>query len=330
MSKSTLPKFISYLGHGEVDFAAPLLATDDLLYGFALESDRASVQALVDSTLAAPAKGKIEYRVLGNHVLLVFQHTGHFSSPINIGWAQDHETAFMIPLIEKRPDSLSPVKLVLWMPYLMIDVGLGMITGRDVWGYNKSLGTTLIPSSPSDPPVFNCKTLVFETFAPDTQARVDTLIEVTRADATAFGELTPEWSEGSSAIKAIEKTLGPFGVRWIEDVEVAVDLVSLLVEGDVPVINLKQMRDTEETELAVVQSLVAAMLRVTKFHSGGLLHGSYTVKIRQCDSHQIGKDFGFPTGNAKPGEIYSVPSKLGFWVKLDFNAAAGKTVWTAT
>ena len=267
---------------------------------------------------------------MGNHVLLLFQHCGHFSSPNNIGWAEDHETAFMIPLIEKRPDSIDPVKLVMWMPYLMIDVGLGMVTGRDVWGYNKTLGTTTMPSAPTDPAVFNCQTLIFETFAPETKAGVETLIEVARSDAAPFGELKPAWSNGTSLLKAIDKALGPWSLNWVEDVELAIDMLSLLLNMDVPIINLKQMRDTEQTHLAQYQSLVETMLQVSEFTSAGLLDGSYTVKIRQCDSHQIANDFGFPAAGVKPGEFFSVPLELGFWVKLGFNAAPGKTVWKAT
>lgn len=329
MSEATLPKFISFRGHGEIDFSAPLLATEDLLYAFALPSDRASVQALVDSTLAAPSRGVVDYQVLGNYVLLLFQHCGHFTSPKKIGWAEDRETAFMIPLIEKRPNSIHPVKLVLWMPYLMIDVGLGMVTGRDVWGYNKTLGTTTMPHSPDDPAVFDCQTLIFETFAFDTQARVATLIEVARADAKPFGALTPTWSDGASALKDIADALGPWSLNWLEDVELAVDVLSLVLHRDVPVINLKQMRDTEQTQLAECQSLVEAMLQVSEFTSAGLLDGSYTVKILQCDSHQIAKDFGFPAANVAPGDFFSVPAKLAFWAKLGFNAAAGTTVWQA-
>jgi uncharacterized protein with NAD-binding domain and iron-sulfur cluster len=322
-----LPKFISYKGCGEVDFAAPLIATDDLLYAFALESNPTNVQALVDATLAAPAKGEIEYRVLGNHVLLVFQHCGHFSSPAGIGWAEDRETAIMVPLIEKRIGALSPPRLVLWMPYLTIDVGLGMITGRDVWGYNKSLGTTTMPNGPTDPAIFNNQTLVFDTFAPQTQAQVQTLIEVTRADAAALGALQPKWGDGAAVLAEINTALGPWKI--VGDVELGLDLLGLMLERDIPVINLKEMRDTRYTHLAVYQALVETMLVVSKFTSAGMLDGTYTVKIRQCDSHRIGQDFGLPSGGVAPGQFFTVSSKLAFWVKLDFNAPIGRTVWSA-
>jgi len=330
MSQPALPKYISFRGHGEIDFAAPLYATGDLLYAFALASDRVSVQTFVDATLAAPTNGAVTYRVLGNYVLLLFQHCGHFSSPNQIGWAEDHETAFMIPLIEKRPDSGAPIKLVLWMPYLMIDVGLGMVTGRDVWGYNKTLGSTTMPKSPNDPAIFNCQTLIFETFAPTTQARVDTLVEVARTDTAAPPAVAPASTDGSALLKAIATALGPWPLNWFEDIELAIDVLSLLRGMDVPVINLKQMRDTEQTHLAECQSLVEAMLQVTDFKGGGLLDGSYTVNIRKCDSHQIATDFGFPAANVKNGDFFSVPAKLGFWAQLGFNASPGTTVWKAT
>jgi len=53
------------------------------------------------------------------------------------------------------------------------------------------------------------------------------------------------------------------------------------------------------------------------------------VKIRQCDSHQIAKDFGFPSDGVAPGQFISVPSRFAFWVKLDFNAPIGRTIFTA-
>jgi uncharacterized protein with NAD-binding domain and iron-sulfur cluster len=322
-----LPEFVSYSGCGEVDFPAPLVATDDTLYAFALKVDPARVQALVDATLAAPARGVIEYKVLGNHVMLVFQHCGHFSSPQGIGWAEDRETAIMIPLIEKRAGLLSMQKLVLWMPYLTIDVGLGMVTGRDVWGYNKTLGTTVMPAAPTDPAVFTCQTLIFDTFAPQTQARVDTLIEVALADRAALGALQPQWNDGRGLLDAMSAALGPWSV--LGDAELALDLAALMIGRDIPVINLKQMRDTEYTQLAVHQSLVEAMLQVTKFHSAGPLFGDYAVKIRLSDSHQIAEQFGWPTNGQPRGTFIAVQPRFAFWVTLDFNAAAGTTVWRA-
>ena len=71
------------------------------------------------------------------------------------------------------------------------------------------------------------------------------------------------------------------------------------------------------------------MLHVNPFTSAGLLGGSYTVKFRQCDSHQFGKQFGFPTNGVAPGQFFSVPSKLAFWVKLGFDAPIGRTIFTA-
>lgn len=322
-----LPPFVSYSGCGEVDFPAPLMATDDTLYAFALEANPQSVQALVDATLAAPARGAVEYRVVGSHVMLLFQHCGRFTSPAGIGWAEDRETAIMIPLIEKRPGALALDKLVLWMPYLMIDVGLGMITGRDVWGYNKSLGATTMPDSPADPAVFRCQTLVFDTFAPDTQARVDTLIEVARTDTTALGPRQPHWSDGGALLEGIGAALGPWSVAGCAGL--LLDVVALAIARDLPVINLKQMRDTQYTERAVYQALVEAKLQVTKFSAAGVLDGSYRVNIRHCDSHQIAQDLGLSTAGVAPGGFISVPAKFGFWVQLDFNAAAGSTVWTA-
>jgi hypothetical protein len=132
------------------------------MFGFVLETDQVAVQRFVDSTLGATGSG-ISYSVLGNYVILLFQHCGHFASPISIGWAEDFETAILVPLVENKPGTLFPEKLVVWIPYLAIDVALGLVTGRDVWGYNKTQGWTKIPSGPNDPGEFTCDTLIFRS-----------------------------------------------------------------------------------------------------------------------------------------------------------------------
>lgn len=323
-----LPAFVSFQGCGEIDYPAPLEATEDLLYAFALASDQARVQALVDATLAAPARGALTYHVLGGHVMLLFQHCGHFTSRrLGIGWAEDRETALMIPLIERRAGALSLPRLVLWMPYLMIDVGLGMVTGRDVWGYNKTLGQTTMPLRPDDPGVFACRTLVFDTFAAQTKAEVKTLIEVTRTDAASRGALTTSWTEGAGLLRAIADHLGPWSL--LEDLGFAVDLLGLLLERDIPVINLKQMRDTRFTDRAVHQELVEAVLQVPAFSGAGLLSGTHAVKFRRCDSHRIVDQFGFQASDSTGGEYVTVPSKLACWAQLAFNADVGRTVWSS-
>ncbi len=328
MAKTKLPRFVSWLRHGEVDFAAPLTATDDLLYAFALPSDRASIQKFVDSTLGTVGKGVVKYRVLGDYVLLLYQHTGHFTSPINIGWAEDHETAIMVPLIQKLADSPLSYKLCLWMPYLVIDVGLGMVTGRDVWGYNKSLGQSLIPE-PTDAAVFNTQTLIFESFDPSTKARVDTLISVTRDGGGTFGPTETSWQDSGSVLRAIDTALGPWPVKLGRSRDTLANFLQLSIGVDVPVINLKQMRDTEKTQLACYQSLVRAFLKA-KLREGGYLKGKYTVEILQCDSHDLATDFGLQNRGAKNGGRYSLPVKFAFWAMMDFDAPAGETVWTAT
>lgn len=319
MANNPLPKFVSLITHGESDFAAPLIATDDLIFGFVLQSDRDSVQRFADATLGAPPSG-VNYQVLGDHVILLFQHCGHFTSPLNIGWAQDHETAILVPMIEKKPGVLAPQKLVFWIPYLMIDVALGMVTGRDVWGYNKTLGWTKMPSLPNDPAEFTCDTLIFRKFDRNREAEVATLIMVTNHGN--LGVLNVLWRDATSLLQALINELGLFKVNW-DTVEVAVDLLDIVLDRDVPVINLKQMRDTEHTELACYQALVEANLRITRFDSGGLLNGEYNVSLCDCDSHGIARDFGFDLVGG------TMPARFAFWAKLDFDAPAGTTVWQA-
>jgi hypothetical protein len=177
-----------------------------------------------------------------------------------------------------------------------------------------------MPSEANDPAEFKCKTLIFRQFDRSRQSEIADLITVTRAGN--MGDLETAWRDAGELFKALRKELGDFRVSW-EGVELGFDLVNTLLNRDVPVINLKQMRDSEQTQLACYQALVEAKLEITGFHGAGPLTPDYEVTFCDCDSHAIVRDFGFKLVDGK------MRPRFAFWAEIDFNAPAGTIVWQA-
>jgi hypothetical protein len=271
----SLPKYISFRGHGETTVPVPVIVSNATLYGFALACDPKQTQKLVDETLNQIAPGKIEYVVLGHHVLLCFMHCAHCISPANIGWEPDHETAFFIPLVEKQAGTSEPVKLVMWIPYLLIDSTIGMLTGREVWGFNKTYGETSMPQNPDDAARFTSKTTIFPVLNDRCKGEFRTLVQMQRTGS--LGTLKSIWNDTKSVLSAIKDGLGPWTVSWKDELELAVDLLKLAYERQAPFINLKQFRDATYSDRACLTQLVECDFSVTSLMGAGLLEGRFNL-----------------------------------------------------
>ena len=318
-----LPNYISFRGHGEATVQVPITTTNATLYAFAFPSDRARIQQLVDSTLNQVAPGAFEYLVLGSHVLLCYMHCEHCVSPANIGWQGDCETAFFIPLVEKPRDGSQPVKLVIWVPYLLIDSPFGMLTGREVWGFNKTYGTTALPLGPDDPADFTSDTDISAVLNNASPVEWKTLLHLHRDGS--LGRQPSVWSDGKTVIQAIEHGLRPWDITWKEGIELALDFVKLCMEGEVPFINVKQFRDATISERACLSQLVECDINATTLLGGGPLLGGFDLTITQCASHPIAADLALTRQN--PDGTY--PASFGLWVKMNWEAGAGKIVFQA-
>jgi uncharacterized protein with NAD-binding domain and iron-sulfur cluster len=322
-TQATLPKYISFRGHGEASVPVPITASNATLYAFAFATDRARIQGFVDKTLNQTAPGKFEYLVLGSHVLLCYMHCEHCVSPANIGWQGDHETAFFVPLMEKPQDGSVPVKLVIWVPYLFIDSPFGLLTGRDVWGFNKTYGTTAMPMNPTDRAEFVSETDISPLLSNKTKVEWTTLLRLARDGS--LGPLSSTWSGKNDVLTAIGQNLGPWTITWKDGAELALDFLKLCHEGEVPFINLKQFRDATDSECACLSQLVECDIDPTQLLGAGLLPDGFDLAITPCQSHPIADDLGLLNQNPEG----TFPAIFGFWVKMNWKAPAGTIVFEA-
>jgi len=99
-----------------------------------------------------------------------------------IGWDADHEVGFFIPLNESGGPAGE--RLVFWSPYIFIDSALGMVTGREIWGFRKTMGETGMPVNPGDPAHYWTKTTLFQQFGLNSHGELATVLELDGASAT--------------------------------------------------------------------------------------------------------------------------------------------------
>lgn len=309
-------KYISFRGHGEVSVPLPVEISGATMYCFALKASKANVQNLIDNTLNAVAPGEFEYAFLGSYALLVYCYAKRGTAP-SVGWEEDREVAIFLPVIQKAPTTTIP-KMLVWPAYVFIESGIGMPTGREVLGYNKSLGTIKVPTTRDDSADFSIKTTIFKKLNAQFEGLDLTLIRTAKTQRGPVGTLRPTWKTTSHLFEALGEELGP----WTIDSD-SINLGDLTVGIPVPIINLKQFRDIQNTEMACYQAL-AESENVSRIHGGGRLKGQFRTTITACESHQIITDLGLDVDTGGQCEV-----PFAFWVKLDFTIQPGSAVWTA-
>lgn len=313
-SENNYPPYVSDYGHGMISYELPGIMKDTRAYMFAFPGTPAAMQALVDEFLNAPAKGVVEYSVLGNQAFVTFLHVDHLTSDVQLmGWTTDNECGVWIPLLA-RGGGID--RIVIWMPYIVIDWTEGMVTGREVLGYRKTMGRVSIPRTSADPLHFGVNTTVFPTFANDTQQVMQTLLTVDGSGS--LGSLAQEWQEIKDAVHGIAHvwTKGLSSLH-AHRFQLAVDILMLLAKEEIPIVNLKQFRAAHDTRRACYQAIIECGIGIRSFQSGGLLKGDFTLDIAKVASHRIATDLGL-----------QVPLKADFalWLHADLSADVGREV----
>lgn len=316
----TNPPFVSFIGHGAASLAQPGVFTGATSYAFGFRASKPAMQARVESMLNPVGAASVRYDVAVGAAMVTFMGIERCTSGTDaIGWEPGRECALWVPLIETDLATRKH-RFVLWTPYIFIDYTIGMLTGREVWGWPKVGGRiTLAGDDPSGPASFCCETTLLETLAPATRTRVAPLLTVT-GDAPL--PATPAQWEGDcldAAKMFIEALLGGMASELIDD---------LLAGPILPTVQLKQFRDSLDPTRACYQAIVDSPAQITGFAGAGPLDSrKYEFSITTCESHQIVADL--LGREPDPGRTI-VPLSFGAWASFDLTALPGRVVATTT
>ncbi|WP_218510864.1 acetoacetate decarboxylase family protein [Variovorax sp. dw_308] len=318
---ATLPPFISWIGHGAASLAQPAVFTGARSFAFGFKTQVAATQQLVDALLNPVGGSRVHYRVLAGLSMISFMTVDRCTSQVDaIGWEPGRECALWVPLLETNHER-GTLRIVLWTPYIFINYTIGLLTGRDVWGWPKVWARIAVPAdSPHGAGAFTCSTTVFDTLGANTEAQLRPLLTVTSRSALPAAGATVQWTDGHDAARAIAQSLlGGFAGEHLE---------ALIAGPTIPTVQMKQLRDSLDPGLACFQAIVDSPAQLTGFHGGGLLHASdFALEIATCESHQVVRDL---LGTAPtPGQT-TLPIEFAAWLAFDFTAQPGAVVVSTT
>lgn len=317
-----LPPYVSGLRHGEQSFQPPGLTRGGRIHLFPVEADPAQIQQTVDAFFTVPSRGAVRYSVLGSHVIVVAYNAPELTSlSQQVGTLPDRECGFCVPLVRLHPRG---PKLVFWLPYIVIDSSVGMVTGREIWGFPKEIGTHVFPAE-GDPARFVVSATLFPRLARETQGVLAPLVTIERPGV--MGALASRWSEPGHAVAEVVRALsGGSGKMPAHAAEggLLTDALSLFEPFAMTIANLKQFRDATLPTRACYQAIVESPLRFqpATFRGAGLLGDGFELTLTPAESHMIARDLGLGTGQR-------LPVKSPFYIDIGFTADGGEVLWQA-
>lgn len=338
--RDVMPAFVEY---GALTTApGPLLCERARLYTFFVRTDHARVQALCDKVLSAPTGGELRYRVPRRApVVLSFGTIGGLRSldPANAGRgsAFEPEAAIWVPVIaQRRTDDGGFVDdhAAIFMPYIWVDDPIAFASGREVYGFAKSQGwMQQLPDPRGESPFADPPPELFldvygtADYHPGAELGRTRLITLTKGETRRGGgplgrgeslgslisHAVPEAGDVTDEPEDAPVTRGPLrdiGRRVVGAAKVADAMLELMTEQVVRHVFLKQFRDAEHGDRAVLQQIVEARSSVIP----GTLHwrrlpGEWHLEVAQLESQPLFAELGIP---AEQGVEHAFAAEFGF------------------
>lgn len=322
-------------------FNQPYEITGTTMYGFAIQGSMSKLQDVCDKYLNNPTQGEIEYRPAMSYIILTINNLESLRS-INPpdsekGTVKEQEVVFwMLTVVGKRVGSIFiPQRLAWFIPYIYVDNVIPLVSGREVYGFSKQFGKLQIPTIDQAPDLFTLDTLVFKEFSPQTKETEARLLEVKSISHQEKHPYMKNWDNFEEAILTIADFL------WDRNQEISIpglespfNLLNYLTKIRVPLVNLKQFRDAEDSRRACYQALIESPMKLESFYGGRLLGfddfgDKFELTINKFASQPIVEDLGLHTGYLPGRESLQIPVKVAFLLNFDFSLENGITVWEA-
>jgi len=310
----TLPDYADN-GPGFPVFRGPYLQKDARLAAFLFNADTERLTTLCDQTLNVSESFNYKYVPITSSVMLVFADmlvSSRDERDKQVGLIPETEVSFWVLTVamQKTENGYAPHHLAWHLPYLLVDEGNAIATGREVFGFNKLAAHFQKPGQ-IQKPEFTADVLGFKQFGADSIAQRERLLELSSslADLTRPGDLDSiKNSMGAELIKNMRTNLGG-GL---------VEFAARFINNHIPLVFLKQFRDAQNTQKACYQRLIEAPLKVETFFEGGIFLKPYTLNIVSLASHPLAQNLGLKAAEQK--------STLGAWMQVDFVLGNGVEV----
>ena len=118
----------------------PYRARGAKTFGFVLKCDRKAINALLRRELVEPASGAVDYRCAQGWMVVLFTRIESLSSAEEPDKLRGYASELEVSVWCLAADVLAAGRLVWYLPYVFVDSGSAMASGREVYGYPKQLG----------------------------------------------------------------------------------------------------------------------------------------------------------------------------------------------
>src|SRR4051812_15041062 len=317
-----LPAYVEFGGLGSAP--GPLQCDDTTLYVFGLKADGDKLDALCTRVFRDPTGGAVDYRPLGDTVVVTFGVVGAIRPGLepwhSMGTVREPQVGFWIPVARIRRDDdgdLVAQDFGMFCAAMMLDNPISLLSGREDYGYPKTMGWSQMPDDPTDAGTPFTLDVFGMDFGGAQHPERRRLMEL----APAGGEL----SEAQLALGDI-LTVG----EWVKDVlfdepevelglKFAYEFGRALRDHKVNQVFLKQIRATADGRRADIQQVVVAPAITENVRVAQLRH-DYDCTIQPLDSHPLITELGI-----EPRQRVTLALRMHF----DFRIEAGEVRWAA-
>jgi hypothetical protein len=359
MIPGTLPDYVE-LGGRQV-WRPPYTARAATLFGFVLEAEATAIDVLLEVAFNEPSAGAVHYRCAHPSVIVVFAAIERLAS----GDDPDEERGYISELEASvwclAADVAAGSRLLWYLPYVFVDAGQAVASGREVFGYPKQMGVfedDYPARLEKDGMTTTVSALAIDPFGKDEKAIRRPMLSARRDQGRALPDVgfpslrdlltdrldvrpglpygPPPRPSGAITPAGVRPPRRPVtlsvpawaGRRVLDtllgrpEIENAGDLIVEMIENPTLVF-LKQFRDVACPTKACYQAIVEAPLAIhpTTASYQALDPQGFTVTARNWDSHPIASDLGLETDPIVP--------QLAFRAEIDFAIQLGLEVWRA-
>ncbi|HMB24267.1 MAG TPA: hypothetical protein VKP08_15595, partial [Anaerolineales bacterium] len=230
-------------------FRGPYLQKDARLAAFLFHADLAALTTLCDQTLNAVPDSPFEYVPLMSSLLVIYADmlvSSLDERDARVGSIPETEAGLWLLTVamQKTATGTVPHHLAWFIPYLFVDEGNSIATGREVYGFNKQ-AAVFDKAQDIQTPQFSADVLGFQHFAPDAIARKERLLEIS-SPVTQTSQ--SQWNDWETAKSELASMLLPQIRNDLGEGPVA--LVTRTVLQNSRLVFLKQFRDTADPQKA--------------------------------------------------------------------------------
>jgi uncharacterized protein with NAD-binding domain and iron-sulfur cluster len=289
-----LPAYVEYGGRATAP--SPFACEGGTLLGLLLHGDGDRIAALVETMFNVPAGRAVEYRSLGSQVMMLiggFRRVTSLTPPYDRwGAVRETQVSFWIPVLAGRSlgDLFIAERLLMAVPYVLVDNPMSYLGGRETFGYAKTMGRFDPPGGLGD----HVRIEAFGgNFGRNEGADWYPFLDVRGGPRTSAA--ATERSSGPPALvrhlvgdmpeltEAAEVVLG--------DIQLTTGLIGDLLAGRVGQVFLKEFRDATDGTRACYQAVVEAPVQFQRLESG-LSARDWSIEVHPLDSHPIGRELG--------------------------------------